>query len=252
MPYPERERRFPLSPEANELKQDLIRRTWLPTRLEVFPQGTHPSTSPIFSSFLISDLSKWGPRSPRGDVPATARPGEGWRAAAPAWPRAASAGDAEMLWCWDAARPAQSSPLSPGGRTHASTARLPTLRSSSQTLLSLSQIPFNTLFTFRRLFSCLPSRWPGARSSGRRGADQGWLLFEGTVVLPAPGAALSKMVMLDAVTRRNPQPALWVCRPRPSICFLLVLPGPQKHRGDKPGLWPPHHSPPLPSSLATF
>lgn len=70
-----------------------------------------------------------------------------------------------MLRCCDAARPAQSSPLSPGGRTHASTARLPTLRSSSQTLLSLSQIPFNTLFTFRRLFSCLPSRWPGARSS---------------------------------------------------------------------------------------
>lgn len=58
VPYPEREQRFPLFPEAHELKQDLIRRTWLPTRLELFPQGTHPSSSPVFSSFLISDLRK--------------------------------------------------------------------------------------------------------------------------------------------------------------------------------------------------
>ena len=96
------------------------------------------------------------------------------------------------------------------------------------------------MFTFAVAWSAL--------LPGRRGADQGWLLFEGTVVLPAPGAALSKMVMLDAVTRRNPQPALWVCHPRPSICFLLVLPGPQKHRRQAWPLTTP--SQPAPAQLS--
>ena len=163
MPYPERERRFPISPEANELKQDLIRRTWLPTRLEVFPQGTHPSTSPSSLPFWFLTWASEGPAAPGGTyLPQRGQEkgGEQRPPHGPGRPRP------EMLRCRDAARPAHKALLClPEEGPTPPPPRLPTLRSSSQTLLSLSQIPFNTLFTFRRLFSYLPSRWPGARSS---------------------------------------------------------------------------------------
>lgn len=201
----------------------------------------HPSSAPVFSSFLISDLRKWGPPQPpagrSGGRARTYLRQRGQEKRGEQRPPHGPGPASRSRRCCEAG--AQSFPLSPGGRTHASTSQLPTLGSSSQTLLSLSQIPFNTLFTFRRLFSYLPSQRPGARFSrdwegARPRVTSVWKNCCSSRSRRSE-PALSKMVMLDAVTRLNPQPLVWVCRPRPSLCCLLILLGPSKHRGQ---VWP--------------
>lgn len=181
VPLPEREKCFPLSPEANELKQGSF---WREKKMAPYPSA---SISPrhvsllfrIFSSFLFLTSRNKGCKSALG----------------------LGGGEDLGLTCDRAARRSKerSGPhmaARTGGRctklSSVSTAQLPAWCFCSQTLLSLSRIPFNTLFTFRRLFSYLPSRGleralPGTEKS----------LSVVTSVLPVPrdqSPALGKTV----------------------------------------------------------
>ena len=66
-----------------------------------------------------------------------------------------------------------------------------------------------------------------------RGQTKGDFCLKELLFFPLPEirASLEQKGDVRRGYRLNPQP-LWVCRPRPSLCCLLVLQGPSKHRGN--------------------